>query len=753
VASIDLTKLQPGKTYSVAVRAKDDDGNYSGYSVNYKFTTPSANLNGSQLVGLNSTVVTALAQGSGSVVGGALTAGGLNSNGVSYAGKAQLADVWNGAASAISSMTGTASTGAVIINSTGILGYKFATSSSGQAQFFLNTADGNAYFRGTLYAGAGLIGGWTIASNALINANVGMVATASGSTGELVVNGSFETGDSTGWQLFGTNVNVSSINPYSGSWNLSIRQDSICGASSTNYISVLPGNSYQLSAYMMTSRTSILGDLFIYWYNSASTLISTSSGAFTLTTGYARYILNATSPSNAAYAKVQVSNEVGLIGTFSADLISFTGTIVPSSEISFFSGSAYANRATAPFRVDYSGNLFATNASVTGYISSGSGIIGGWTINPSTLSGSSTTTNLIQAYDSSFENQSKYLNYWDTAVYSPAAGTPWAIQVTNIKNPYVGKNYLSTIYGFDTTLDSTNASTMFTMFLKSASAGTRFLVSDLGLTTGASYVFSAYVKLSDIPGYTNNATSATIYVGQYTSNTNAGPGVAGQSGAPAPISISSSTVTLTASWQRVSASFVAGSSSVSVMPFIGSNNPADGSAVKALSMIDIDAVQLESGTTPTAYNVGNYVSLSSGSTSLSTGLSSSITNFSVTNTGNVQAESINSGGIVTAPNIPFGVSTGIATFSASTIAAGSFITKTLSFPEGRFSVAPAVFTNIMSGGTNMGYIIPRAVSTTVYSTTIRLYNVSASSISTTAASISVVAVQQGTTPLQTDTMQ
>lgn len=540
MASIDLTKLQPGKTYNVSVRALDSDGNYSGYSVVYSFTTPLTDLDGKQLTSKNSAVVTGFysASSSGSPVGGALTAGGLDTNGLQNAGGLNLASVWNtGSAGYVgnASVTGTASTGAVIINSTGIMGYQFGSASVGQPSFFLNTYDGNAYFRGTIFANAGLIGGWSI--------------------------------------------------------------------------------------------------------------------------------------------------------------------------------------------------------------------------NPSTLSGSATTTNLIQAYDSSFENQSKYLNYWDTAIYSPAAGTPWAIQVTNIKNAFVGKNYLSTLYGFDSTLDSTNASTMFTMFLKSASAGTRFLIPDLGLTTGASYVFSAYVKLSDIPGYTNNATTATIYVGQYAGNTNVGPGVAGQSGAPAPIRISSSTVTLTASWQRFSASFVALSSSVSIMPFIGSNNPADGSAVKTLSMIDIDAVQLESGTTPTAYNVGNFVNLSSGSTSLSTGLSSSITNFSVTNTGNVQAESINSNGIIIAPNIPFGVSTGMATFTSQSVAAGSFITKTLYFPEGRFSITPVVFTNIMSGGTSMGYFIPRAVSTNVLGTTIRIYNVSASTLTMTNASVSILAVQQGTTATIADTMQ
>jgi hypothetical protein len=167
MASLNLTKLKPGKTYVVKVRAVDEDGNYSQYSFNYSFTVPATKADGTQLTSTNNTVVTALARSSSSVTGGALTAGGLDANGISYAGKAQLSELWNGTASAISSLTGTASTGAVIINSTGILGYQFSTTSSGQAQFFLNTADGNAYFRGTIYAGAGQVGGWTIGSTSI----------------------------------------------------------------------------------------------------------------------------------------------------------------------------------------------------------------------------------------------------------------------------------------------------------------------------------------------------------------------------------------------------------------------------------------------------------------------------------------------------------------------------------------------------------------------------------------------------------
>jgi hypothetical protein len=167
MAAVLLNKLQPGKTYTVAVKAINSDGDMSPNSITYTFTTPRANLDGSQLVATNTTVVTAIANDSASVVGGALTAGSLDANGLTYAGKTNLATVWNstsGGYTTNASLTSTtASAGAVIINSTGILGYQFGSATNvGQANFFLNTLDGNAYFRGTIFAAAGQIGNWNI---------------------------------------------------------------------------------------------------------------------------------------------------------------------------------------------------------------------------------------------------------------------------------------------------------------------------------------------------------------------------------------------------------------------------------------------------------------------------------------------------------------------------------------------------------------------------------------------------------------
>lgn len=73
-----------------------------------------------------------------------------------------------------------------------------------------------------------------------------------------------------------------------------------------------------------------------------------------------------------------------------------TGTNSTSSGMSptdfpFFAGSTFANRASAPFRVTPAGALTATSATISGTITATSGTIGGWTINATTITGTSST--------------------------------------------------------------------------------------------------------------------------------------------------------------------------------------------------------------------------------------------------------------------------------------------------------------------------------------------------------------------------
>ena len=90
--------------------------------------------------------------------------------------------------------------------------------------------------------------------------------------------------------------------------------------------------------------------------------------------------INATSGKIAEYTisgAQQIGNNVGLSGKSGQGWAFWAGSNTPGS---------------APFRVGHDGKLYATNADVTGTITSGSGTIGGWTINTNSFSKVGTRT-------------------------------------------------------------------------------------------------------------------------------------------------------------------------------------------------------------------------------------------------------------------------------------------------------------------------------------------------------------------------
>lgn len=69
-----------------------------------------------------------------------------------------------------------------------------------------------------------------------------------------------------------------------------------------------------------------------------------------------------------------------------------------SSDITFWSGATFANRATAPFRVDAAGNLTATSATLSGYVVNAKGVFGGdGSDGALSISSGTTTVNLSSA--------------------------------------------------------------------------------------------------------------------------------------------------------------------------------------------------------------------------------------------------------------------------------------------------------------------------------------------------------------------
>lgn len=178
MASINLTKLKPGKTYIVKARAVDADGNYSQYSFSYSFTVPATNVDGTQLVSINNSVVTRLVTtasfnpyNNNNVQSGAITVGPLDSDTLNRVGGINLLDYWNGSTPFINYyISGSPNRGTVIINESGILGAQINSGGTGTTpKFLLSTDTGDAYFAGTLSAPNGLIGGFNIGSTRLYN--------------------------------------------------------------------------------------------------------------------------------------------------------------------------------------------------------------------------------------------------------------------------------------------------------------------------------------------------------------------------------------------------------------------------------------------------------------------------------------------------------------------------------------------------------------------------------------------------------
>ena len=119
----------------------------------------------------------------------------------------------------------------------------------------------------------------------------------------------------------------------------------------------------------------------------------------------------------------------------SANVGMYAPTSPASNEIAFFAGSAIANRASAPFRVDYSGNLYATGASITGTINAQSGSIGSWTVNSNQIystSGSAGTYLFTQTVPPSSGNSA--IAFETSYGARPTPATSYAYSRTGLYN-------------------------------------------------------------------------------------------------------------------------------------------------------------------------------------------------------------------------------------------------------------------------------------------------------------------------------
>jgi hypothetical protein len=318
-----LNGLQPSATYTVQVRSKNSDGQYSEWSNSYNFSTPADGL-----VTNNSTVQTNLT-GFAAIVAGA--GGGINVPG--------------------------GPSGTMFINSSGLNAYD----PKGLRTVFISSSTGDALFRGSIYANAGAIGGFTIQNNKL---------TSSVSQTEYVgVSGS-------GLYAFWAG------NPDPASANFSVT------------------NTGSLIAKVATINVANIGGFSL----TASSLYSGSPGTYTGLIPNALPFFAGADDQNGTNARFSVTNS----GSVYANAASLAGPLISDSVLTGtqkVTGAIVGAAIYVPdvnnwkFQVSSAGYLSAVNASVSGSISANYGQIGGWSISDTRITTGSGNTRI--ALDSS----------------------------------------------------------------------------------------------------------------------------------------------------------------------------------------------------------------------------------------------------------------------------------------------------------------------------------------------------------------
>jgi len=215
--------------------------------------------------------------------------------------------------------------------------------------------DGSAYFSGTVTAGAGAIGGWSIGADSL-SASTGTVGMSSAVTAgdDIRFWAGHATMASAPFRVTEAGV-LTATSGSIGGWTLAT--DKLSYGTDADYIGLIPATGIQL------------GD-------------STFADApFSVTNAG---VLKAVSGTVGGWTLATTSLKCGATTTT-------VGLDTGGTNPAIYAGSA--TPASAPFRVTNTGDLTSTSATITGSITSTTGSIGGWTIGATSLtSGTGATT-------------------------------------------------------------------------------------------------------------------------------------------------------------------------------------------------------------------------------------------------------------------------------------------------------------------------------------------------------------------------
>lgn len=234
--------------------------------------------------------------------------------------------------------------------------------------FFLDAKTGNAYFRGTIQAAAGDIGGWTIRPGELYSTNVGL--RASDNTAEFAIwaGSATPTNDSKFWVKHNGDMKASN-------------------ATITGNITATSGKigNWTISGGGLTNNHATIG----------------GDGSFNINN---KFIVDANGNMSASS------------GTFTGNI---TGSIITGGSINCqnVNISGAVNATSGTFR----GIVYASGGSFSGSITASSGKIGGWTINRTSLSGGTTTLNSNGKIDIS-NNSGGYFRMGGDTIHPEVSG-------------------------------------------------------------------------------------------------------------------------------------------------------------------------------------------------------------------------------------------------------------------------------------------------------------------------------------------
>lgn len=151
------------------------------------------------------------------------------------------------------------------------------------------------------------------------------------------------------------------------------------------------------------------GDDVRFW--AGNTFANRATAPFRVTESGALVATNATISGT-------ITATTGTIGGFSigsdyirdaANSMGLASTVTGGDDVRFWAGDTFDNRATAPFRVTESGALVASNANISGTLTSSSGTIGGFTLSGTSISAGSLDNYVELASDVSGKPQNSAL--------------------------------------------------------------------------------------------------------------------------------------------------------------------------------------------------------------------------------------------------------------------------------------------------------------------------------------------------------